>query len=111
MPDGDIADKTACKPASCRFVAAVLALGLVAAAHAQTCNTLTGGVNCGSPAPGEASSLRSSGSGNPGQYRTFESPISDLGLAFGGDQPATFGAITFGGGNTRCSGLFRTTRC
>jgi hypothetical protein len=111
MPAGDVADEIACNRPSCRFVAAVLALGLVAPAHAQTCNTLTDSVNCGSPALGEASSLRSGGSGNPGQYRTFESPISDLGVAFGGDQPATFGAITFSGGNARCSGLFRTTRC
>jgi len=94
-----------------RLAATIVAVGLAASAHAQTCNTLTGGVNCGGSALGEASNLRSGGSGQPQQYRTFTSPISDLGLAFGGDQPTTFGAITFSGGSTRCSGLFRTTRC
>jgi len=112
MPAGDMASDLACNVARLRrLMTAIFAVGLAASAHGQTCNTLTGGVNCGGSALGEASSLRSSGSGRPEQYRTFESPISDLGLAFGGDQPATFGAITFSGGSTRCSGLFRTTRC
>jgi hypothetical protein len=112
MPADDIAYDIACNVARFRqLAAAILALGLAASADAQTCNTLTGGVNCGGSTLGETPSPRSSGSGSPEQYRTFSSPISDLGVAFGGDQASTFGAITFSGGNSRCSGLFRTTRC
>jgi hypothetical protein len=111
MPAGNIADSIACGVRHPLRAIALLALGLALSAQAQTCNTLTGGVNCGGSTLNEASSVRSGGSGNPGQYRTFESPISDLGVAFGGDQPTTFGAITFGGGRAQCSGLFRTTRC
>src|SRR5262249_31736787 len=56
----DSADAIACNVGRARrLLAAILALGLAVPADAQTCNTLTGGVNCGGSALGEAAGLRS----------------------------------------------------
>ena len=102
---------------------AAVAICLVsAAAAAQSCNTLIGGSDCGAPS-------RSS-RGGPIDFskpnidtdaRTrsgYDMPSSFSGVRPGmgtalslGDSPATIGAITFGGGGSRCGGLFRSGSC
>lgn len=90
---------------------AVLAVTGIAAADAQTCDSLLGGVNCGA-------SSRTSTVTNLSYDRQGSLGTSAQGLGFdlsGGssrdDQPAMFGSITFGGSGARCSGLFRTRDC
>ena len=78
---------------------------------AQVCNSMSGSLNCASPEgflPGVGE-----GSGGGGR-RTGNLPgVSTLGgdLMGGGDQPGTIGAITFGSGGRRCSGMFRSVNC
>jgi len=90
-------------------IAAGLSLSLAAPAIAQTCNSMTGGVNCGASARGSALAPSYADPGKPESYRTFQSLGKEL--SFAGEQPATIGSITFSGGRRECSGLFRTTRC
>jgi hypothetical protein len=96
-----------------RMSIVAMAAMFAALAIAQSCNTLTGGVNCaGRGGPIDYSSSPSQGiadSGSSAQYRSFRSLGSELSM--GGETPATIGAITFGGNGRQCSGLFRTTRC
>lgn len=77
---------------------------------AQVCNSMTGSLNCASPegflpGVGEGGGSNARRSGNlPG--------VSTLGGDLvGGDTPGTFGAITFGSGGRRCSGMFRSVNC
>jgi len=40
------------------------------------------------------------------------SPVSTLGGDLtGSDRPGTIGAVTFGSGGRRCSGMFRSVNC
>ena len=73
-------------------------------ARAQPCNPVLDGTYCA-----EESSRRSNLSASPERF----APIRNLGEAFssGPDQPATLGAITFGGNGSRCVGLLRRGRC
>ena len=92
--------------------AIVFSVGLVSA---QTCDTLLGGANCGSKSlPQNDASRRNQDRGSPVQpdWRFGNDPGglgSDLGR--GGDEPAVFGAITFSGRGTTCSGPFRSRAC
>lgn len=89
----------------------ILALPPQAMVVAQVCNSMTGSLNCASPegflpGVGESGGSTARRSGNlPG--------VSTLGadLMGGGDPPGTFGAITFGSGGRRCSGMFRSVNC
>jgi hypothetical protein len=89
-------------------------------AAGQTCDTLAGGSACGASAkrkPVDFSSLAdpspSRGRGGGGDALT---PFSGMGGGIGNDlstgtELATFGAITFSGGSSRCTGLFRSRGC
>ena len=95
--------------------AVILICGFDATAIADSCDTLTGGVNCNtarrtqSAAPSRGESQAGQGGGWwLTQSRPFQGLGSDLSSA---EPPATFGAITFGGDGRRCSGLFRTGSC
>jgi hypothetical protein len=78
---------------------------------AQVCNSMTGSLNCAAP----EGFLPGVGEGTGGGARRSGSlpGISTLGgdLMGGGDQPGTIGAITFGSGGRRCSGMFRSVNC
>jgi hypothetical protein len=89
---------------------AILSAGLAVSALAQTCNSMTGSLNCGGPSgflPGVGEGLY----GNSGRSGNLP-PVSTLGADLtGGDRPGTIGAITFGSGGRRCSGMFRSVNC
>jgi hypothetical protein len=95
-------------------LAAAFSLVVVASPLAQVCNSMTGSLKCGSAPrgylPGVGEGLDSAA--NPS---SAVAPLSTLGSdiigAEGGDQPGTIGAITFGSGGRRCSGLFRSVNC
>jgi hypothetical protein len=94
-----------------RLIAASLMCAVLAApAMAQSCNSMTGSLNCGGPSgflPGVGEGLYG-GSARAGNVP----PVSTLGGDLtGGDRPGTIGAITFGGGGRRCSGMFRSVNC
>lgn len=92
------------------IVAAVFSAALVASPLAQVCNSMTGSLNCASP----EGFLPGVGEGSGSARRSGNLPgLSTLGgdLTGGGDQPGTIGAITFGSGGRRCSGMFRSVNC
>jgi hypothetical protein len=95
-----------------RRVAAVsiLSAALIVSALAQSCNSMTGSLNCGGPSgflPGVGEGLY----GNSGRSGNLP-PVSTLGGDLtGSDRPGTIGAITFGSGGRRCSGMFRSVNC
>jgi len=99
-----------------RVFAGVLALLLVSGwAAAQSCRTLSGGP-CNAPTTGtpiDYSDLKGGyGGGGDNHMNAFSGSNSGLGNELSGNYaPATFGAITFGGGGARCSGLFRSRDC
>ncbi len=89
---------------------AILSAALIVSALAQSCNSMTGSLNCGGPSgflPGVGEGLY----GNSGRSGNLP-PVSTLGGDLtGGDRPGTLGAITFGGDGRRCSGMFRSVNC
>ncbi len=94
-----------------RVIAAVLMSAVLAVpAMAQGCNSMTGSLNCGGPSgflPGVGEGLYG-GSGRSGNLP----PVSTLGGDLtGSDRPGTIGAVTFGSGGRRCSGMFRSVNC
>lgn len=91
-------------------VSAVLAVAGLA--NAQTCDSLLGKADCGTKSRQGSASLPS-GRGNDWDFRG-RSTSSGLGVdlsSTASNDTATFGAITFGGGGTMCSGPFRSRRC
>jgi hypothetical protein len=89
--------------------AIVFSAGLV---PAQTCDTLLGAANCGSKSLPQNNAPRDRGSSVQPDWRFGNDPGglgTDLGR--GGDEPAVFGAITFSGRGTTCSGPFRSRAC
>jgi hypothetical protein len=100
-----------------------LVVGLVTGAMvyglalAQTCNTLTGGQNCGRPSRGGPIDFATPNlSSDPRAGSGYLTPFASTTGGFGGelsrgDRAATLGAITFGSGGARCGGLFRSGPC
>ena len=89
--------------------AAVLALPLAFPAAAPGCNAMSGSTNCDYgflPGYGE-------GLGNGARRGGALSPMSTLGGDLSGtyDRPGTIGAVTFGSGGRKCSGMFRSVNC
>ena len=100
---------------TCLAAAALCLLSGLAAA--QTCNTLAGGTNCGQPTRGGPIDF-SKPNIDTGSRSGYDMPSAFSGVQPGmgmplslADRPATIGAITFGGGGTRCGGLFRSGSC
>ena len=98
-----------------RMFAGVLAFVLVSGgAGAQSCRTLSG-APCNAPPQGtpiDYSDLKGSGGDGSNYMNAFSGAGSGLGNELSGNYaPTTFGAITFGGGGARCSGLFRSRNC
>jgi hypothetical protein len=84
-----------------------LTVMLAASAYAQPCNPVVDGTYCASQ-PDPDLSGDGSGSGPLANARVgLGTDPTQPGLY---DQPATLGAITFGGG-TSCIGLLRRARC
>jgi hypothetical protein len=99
-----------------RISTSVLAFVLVSGwAGAQSCKTLSGApCNTGQKGtPIDYSDLKGSYGGGDNNYmNAFSGSGTGLGNALSGNYaPTTFGAITFGGGGARCSGLFRSRNC
>ena len=103
------------RSAANRFMLVATVALAAGSAAAQTCDSLLGGVNCAGKSPGgqQVSRTPASARGNNDWRLGGGSGFDGLGgsLATSDDQPATFGAITFGGGGTTCSGLFRSRNC
>ena len=87
---------------------AFLAAGGVA--QAQTCDTLLGKADCGGSAGDGTSPGRRSNT--PAGPTGFSTQALGRGLSVtDDDQTGMFGAITFGGRGTTCSGPFRVRNC
>jgi hypothetical protein len=88
-------------------LAATLNVVLGASAYAQPCNPVIDGTYCASqPDP----ALTGGGSGSDPLYSARVGIGTDPTQPGLYDQPATLGAITFGGGAS-CIGLLRRARC
>lgn len=94
------------------IAATILLCMLAAAAVADSCDTLTGKIDCNRGRQNQYSAGGSQAR-HAGERQTIHArPFQGLGgELFNAEPPATLGAITFGGDGRRCSGLFRTTRC
>jgi len=86
-------------------VMSVLAALIAEYAVAQPCNPVIDGTYCASQPIRPKSTSRPTSIG----MQPVQSIASDLSI--GSDQPATFGAITFQGGGSRCIGLLRRGSC
>lgn len=89
---------------------ALAALVVAAAVPARGCNAMSGSADCGPygflPGYGEGSSSDTRRGG-------ALPPMSTLGgdLTRSYEQPGTIGAVTFGSGGRKCSGMFRSVNC
>jgi hypothetical protein len=99
------------------LAAAAISL-LTGLAAAQSCNTLSGGSTCGAPTRGgpidysKSNRVDNVRGGGDNFMNSFSGSRVGLGNELSGNYaPTTFGAITFGGGGARCSGLFRSYSC
>jgi hypothetical protein len=89
-----------------RALMGILALAALSTVRAAAqCNPVIDGTYCASQ------SVRSNPAARPGSVGM--QPVNSIArdLSVGRDQPATFGAITFQGGGSRCVGLLRRGAC
>ena len=90
---------------------------IAGSAVSQTCDSLLGGANCGARPQASQQNGRIPPSygpqGNTDWRLGSGSATGGIGsgLSSRDDQPATFGAITFGGSGRTCSGPFRSRDC
>lgn len=91
------------------LMAAAFSAAVLVSPQAQVCNSMTGSLNCASP----QGFLPGVGEGSGSARRSGNLPgISTLGGDLtGGDRPGTLGAVTFGSGGRKCSGMFRSVDC
>jgi hypothetical protein len=91
-------------------VGTLTALALALAVPALGCNAMSGSADCGPygflPGYGEGSG---SDSRRGGSLPSMSTLGGDLSRSF--DQPGTIGAVTFGSGGRKCSGMFRSVNC
>ena len=92
-------------------MAALMAIALALVVPARGCNAMSGSAGCAGPygylpgyGEGHASDTRRGGA---------LPPMSTLGGDLSGsfDRPGTIGAVTFGSGGRKCSGMFRSVNC
>lgn len=90
--------------------AALAALVVALAVPARGCNAMSGSIDCG-----PYGFLPGYGEGSSGDTRRGGSlpSMSTLGGDLSGtyDRPGTIGAVTFGSGGRKCSGMFRSVNC
>lgn len=90
------------------WAALIVSAGL--SAKAMACNAMSGSVDCGPygflPGYGET---RSDDTRRGGTLPSMSTLGGDLSGSF--DRPGTIGAITFGSGGRKCSGMFRSVNC
>lgn len=91
--------------------AALMTIALALAVPAQGCNAMSGSAGCDGPygylpgyRDGPSSSARSGGS-----LPSMSTLGGDLTGSF--ERPGTIGAVTFGSGGRKCSGMFRSVNC
>lgn len=91
--------------------AALMTVALALAVPALGCNAMSGSAGCDGPygylpgyRDGPSGSTRGSGA---------LPPMSTLGGDLTGsfERPGTIGAVTFGSGGRKCSGMFRSVNC
>jgi hypothetical protein len=91
-------------------IAAALIAAMAVPAVAPGCNAMSGSTGCDIGfLPGVGEGSRDTGSRRGGALP----PMSTLGGDLSGtyDRPGTMGAVTFGSGGRKCSGMFRSVGC
>ena len=91
--------------------AAVLLSAVAFPAMAPGCSAMSGSLNCDIgflPGVGEGGS-RDSDSRRGGSLPSMSTLGGDLSGSF--ERPGTIGAVTFGSGGRKCSGMFRSVNC
>ena len=88
---------------------ALVALAVALSIPARGCNAMSGSADCGPYGflPGVGEGLYND------PRRGSLPPMSTLGGDLSGtyDRPGTIGAVTFGSGGRKCSGMFRSVNC
>ena len=91
-------------------LAALVAVALALAVPARGCNAMSGSADCGPygflPGYGEGSG---GGGRSAGALPSMSTLGGDLSRSF--ERPGTIGAVTFGSGGRKCSGMFRSVNC
>jgi hypothetical protein len=85
-------------------------MALAVSVPARGCNAMSGSLNCDGP----YGFLPGYGEGRDDARRGGSLPaMSTLGGDLSGtfDRPGTIGAVTFGSGGRKCSGIFRSVNC
>ncbi len=89
---------------------ALMVVAFTFAPAARGCNAMSGSSGCDGPygfLPGYGES-----SSNDTRRGGALPPMSTLGGDLtGSDRPGTMGAVTFGSGGRKCSGMFRSVNC
>jgi hypothetical protein len=91
--------------------AALMTIALALAVPAQGCNAMSGSAGCDGPygyLPGYRDGSPSGGRGS-GALPSMSTLGGDLTGSF--ERPGTIGAVTFGSGGRKCSGMFRSVNC
>ena len=91
--------------------AALMTIALAFAIPAKGCNAMSGRAGCDAPYGG-LPGYRDGPSGDARRGGTLPS-MSTLGGDLTGsfERPGTIGAVTFGSGGRKCSGMFRSVNC
>jgi hypothetical protein len=91
--------------------AALMAIALALVVPARGCNAMSGSAGC----DGSYGFLPGYGEGRSSDTRRGGAlpPMSTLGGDLTGsfERPGTMGAVTFGSGGRKCSGMFRSVNC
>jgi hypothetical protein len=90
---------------------ALMTIALALAIPAQGCNAMSGSAGCDGPygfLPGYGES-NASDTRRGGALPSMSTLGGDLTGSF--ERPGTMGAVTFGSGGRRCSGMFRSVNC
>lgn len=89
---------------------AALSVAVAVPAAAPGCNAMSGSSNCDIGfLPGVGEGTRDSGVRSGGSLPAMSTLGGDLSGTY--DRPGTIGAVTFGSGGRRCSGMFRSVGC
>jgi hypothetical protein len=91
--------------------AALVSIAFAVPAPVRSCNAMSGSLDCDGPygfLPGYGEGP-SSDSRRGGTLPSMSTLGGDLSGSF--DRPGTIGAVTFGSGGRKCSGMFRSVNC
>jgi hypothetical protein len=91
--------------------AALMTIVIALAIPARGCNAMSGSAGCDGPygfLPGYGDGP-STGARSGGALPSMSTLGGDLSGSF--ERPGTIGAVTFGSGGRKCSGMFRSVNC